>query len=202
LPYEIENIVYSLKPGEYSNIYRSGAGYHIFQNVSERPAVGKRKIEQLLLAIPPGASNDERKSTAQLADSIYQQLLKGASFENMIQQFGAPTTNSDETNTMEVGVGQYSSDFENQVFSLQKPSNISKPFETSYGYNIIKLVETIPVVTDENDVINRAHLQEIVEQDNRLTIAKNALIEKWMKQTKYTPATYNAKDLWAYTDSS
>ena len=202
LPYEIENIVYSLKPGEYSNIYRSGAGYHIFQNVSERPAVGKRKIEQLLLAIPPGASDDERKSTAQLADSIYQQLLKGASFENMIQQFGAPTTNSDETNTMEVGVGQYSSDFENQVFSLQKPSNISKPFETSYGYNIIKLVETIPVVTDENDVINRAHLQEIVEQDNRLTIAKNALIEKWMKQTKYTPATYNAKDLWAYTDSS
>lgn len=202
LPYEIENIVYSLGPGAYSNIYRSGAGYHIFEDVRERPAVGKRKIQQLLLAIPPGASEDERKSTAQLADSIYQQLLKGTSFENMVQQFGAPTTNSDETNTLEVGVGQYNSDFENRVFALEKAGDISKPFETSYGYNIIKLVEKIPVVTDENDVINRAHLQEIVEQDNRLTIAKNKLIEKWMKQTKYTPATYNTKDLWAYTDSS
>src|SRR3954471_3879229 len=75
LPYEIENMVYSLKPSGYSNIYRSGVGYHIFQNVNERPAVGKRKIQQLLLATPPGAS-DDRKSTAQLADSIYQLLLK------------------------------------------------------------------------------------------------------------------------------
>ena len=202
LPYEIENIVYSLKPGAYSNIYRSGAGYHIFQNVSERPAVGKRKIEQLLLATPPGASDEDRTSAGQLADSIYQQLLKGASFENMIQQFGAPTTSIDETNSMEVGVGQYNTDFENQVFSLKKAGDISKPFTTSYGYNIVKLIEIIPIVTDENDVINRAHLQEIVEQDNRLAIAKDALIEKWMKQTKYVPATYNEKGLWAYTDSS
>jgi peptidyl-prolyl cis-trans isomerase SurA len=202
LPYEVECIVYSLKAASYSNIYRSGAGYHIFQNVSERPAVGKRKIQQLLLATPPGASDDDRKTTAQLADSVYNLLLKGASFENMIQQFGAPTTNSDETNSMEVGVGQYSRDFENQVFSLQKAGDVSKPFATPYGYNIIKLIEIKPVVTDENDVINRAHLQEMIEKDERLSIAKDALVEKWMKQTKYTPATYNTKDIWAYTDSS
>src|SRR3954454_20744302 len=32
LPYEIENQVYALQPGAYSNIYRSNIGYHIFKN--------------------------------------------------------------------------------------------------------------------------------------------------------------------------
>jgi len=194
--------VYALQPGAYSNIYRSNIGYHIFKNVSERPAAGKRKIQQILLATPQSFTENERKDVARLADSIYQQLLNGASFEKMLQQYTAPSANNEGQNILEVGVGQYNRDFENQVFALQKPGDISKPFATDYGYNIIKLVETKPVSTDENDVINRAHLQELVERDSRLTAAKNALIQKWMKQTKFTQAQYNAKSLWSYSDSS
>ena len=60
----------------------------------------------------------------------------------------------------------------------------------------------MPVLKDESDVVGRAQLQEKVEQDNRLAAAKEELINKWMVETKFTPATYNAKDLIAYTDSS
>src|SRR5579885_2625077 len=69
LPYEIESIVYGLKPGEYSAIYKSSIGYHIFKNVSERPAVGKRKIQQILFAVPESFSADEKAATEKLADS-------------------------------------------------------------------------------------------------------------------------------------
>jgi peptidyl-prolyl cis-trans isomerase SurA len=202
LPYEIENMVYALQPGAYSNIYRSNIGYHIFKNVSERPAVGKRKIKQILVATPQNFTDDERKAAARLSDSVYQQLLNGALFEKMLQLYGAPAANSDEANILEVGVGQYNSDYENEVFALKKPGDISKPFVTAYGYNIIKLVEVKPVSADENDVINRAHLQEMVERDHRLTAAKDALIEKWMKETKFTQTVYNTQNLWSYTDSS
>ncbi|HXL57764.1 MAG TPA: peptidylprolyl isomerase, partial [Chitinophagaceae bacterium] len=118
LPYGIENKVYALQPGSYSNIYRSNIGYHIFKNVSERPAVGKRKIQQILLPTPQGFTDDERKAAERLADSIYQQLLNGASFEKMLQQYGTPSVNNEGQNILEVGVGQYDNDFESQIFSL------------------------------------------------------------------------------------
>ncbi len=202
LPYEIENLVYQLQPGNYTNIYRSGVGYHIFKNVSERPTAGKRRIQQILFKTPETFSDTERKAAANLADSVYKRLLKGESFEKMIEVFGTTNTSDNSSNITEVNVGQYSAAFEREVFALQKPRDISKPFLTPYGYNIIKLVEIIPVSTDVNDVVNRAHIQEQVEQDKRLSIAKDALIQKWMKLTLYTPATYSHTDLIRYSDSS
>ena len=202
LPYQIETLVYNLKPGLYSGIYKSNIGYHIFKNVSERPAVGKRKIQQILFAVPDSFSPEEKASVGKLSDSVYQLLQNGASFEKMTQQYSAPNNNYDPSNVIEVGVGQYNSDFEKQIFALNKPGEISKPFETAYGYNILKLVEATPVNKDTADVVNKAHLQEQVERDNRLALAKDALIQKWMQETKYTAASYNSKDLWSYTDSS
>ncbi|MBG9375985.1 peptidylprolyl isomerase [Panacibacter sp. DH6] len=202
LPYAIENLVYSLPPNTYSNIYRSKAGFHIFKNLGERPAVGKRKVQQILLAVPASFTPEEKAKITALKDSVYHLLKSGASFDKMVQEFSAPNNNYDPSNIIEVGVGQYSQDFEDKVFALKNVGDISEPFENEYGYNIIKLLETMPVNKDESDVMARARLQERVEQDNRLSIARDALIEKWKKQIKYTPATYNAKDLAAYIDSS
>ncbi|QEC68603.1 hypothetical protein FRZ67_15275 [Panacibacter ginsenosidivorans] len=202
LPYEIENLVYTLKPNTYSAIYRSSAGYHIFKNLGERPAAGKRKVQHILLAVPDSFTPEEKAKVTALKDSIYNLLQHGASFEKMVQQYSAPNNNYDATNNIEVGVGQYSPDFESHVFALQKAGDISEPFETAYGYNILKLTEIIPVNKDENDVVGKAKLQEKIEQDNRLTASREALIQKWMQLTKYTPGSYNAKDLAAYTDSS
>ena len=202
LPYEIENLVYGLQPGSYSKIYRSNIGYHIFKNVSERPAAGSRKIQQLLFAIPESFTTEESEAATKLCDSVYRQLQNGASFEDMIQLYGAPNAKDGDAFITEVKTGQYSSDFEEQVFALPNQGNISKPFINAYGCNIIKLVETVPVVKDENDIINRAHLQDLVQQDNRLSSSKDALLLKWVQQTKYAAATYDAKNLWAYTDSS
>jgi len=202
LPYEIENLVYALPPNTYSTIYRSSAGYHIFKNLGERPAAGKRKVQQILLAVPDSFTPEEKAKITALKDSVYNLLKNGASYEKMVQQYSAPNNNYDASNTIEVGVGQYSPDFENRVFALKKTGDISEPFETAYGYNIIRLSEIIPVNKDENDVVSRAQLQDKIEQDNRLAVSRDALIQKWMQVTKYQPGVYNSKDLAAYTDSS
>jgi peptidyl-prolyl cis-trans isomerase SurA len=49
LPYEIENLVYSLKPGEVSTLYRTRTALHIFKNIDERPGMGKWKVAQILI---------------------------------------------------------------------------------------------------------------------------------------------------------
>ena len=202
LPYELENIVYGLKPGGYSGIYHSSAGYHIFKNVSVRNGAGKRKIQQILLPIGASFSDAEKQAIAHKADSLYALIQSGKKFEQFALQYANPNMNGQQNGITTVGVGMYSPDFEEVVFSLQKPGDISKPFVTAYGYNIIKLQEIMPVATKEDDVINQAALQQAVEGDGRLAMAKTNLIKQWLVVTKYKKGVYNEDDLWAYTDST
>ncbi len=199
LPYEIENIVYALKPGEFSKPYRSAIGYHIFKNDDERKAVGKRLVSQILFAIAPEATDAEKKAIKQKADSVYHLVTTGTDFETARQQF----SNASETNiqSFEVGVGQYGNDFEQQVFALKNAGDISKPFLTAYGYNILKLIEIKPVSTDSTDVSAKADLQLIIQNDGRLNVAKRNLITKWLVITQYKKGSYNDAALWKYTDS-
>jgi peptidyl-prolyl cis-trans isomerase SurA len=103
---------------------------------------------------------------------------------------------------MEVKIGDYSADFEGQVFGLKNTGDVSQPFKTDYGYNIVKLVEPLPVSTDENDVVFVAWLQTQVQNDGRLDAAKSALAKKWLVRTGFKKAPYSNNNLWAYTDSA
>ena len=66
LPYELENIVYSTAPGKFSKPYLSKAGYHIFKNLGERKALGTIKVQQILLAFPPGTQESAKKNIHRL----------------------------------------------------------------------------------------------------------------------------------------
>jgi len=202
LPYSMENVVYNLAPGNFSAIYKSKAGYHIFKNAGERNALGKRKVEQLLFPTPQFFTAHQKDSVAHIADSIYNLLQSGTPFITMAQVYGNNAYQLQSANVLQISVGDYSPDFENPVFDLKKPGDISKPFKTSYGYNIIKLDEILPVSKDENDVVYAGSLQTQIQNDGRLNVAKTNLVEKWLPVTGFKEAAYNHKDLWAYTDSA
>ena len=93
LPYEVENMVYALKPGGFTAPYHSSAGYHIFILKEERPAVGVRRIAQILFLVPQGFSESEKTAIAHTADSVYQLIQNGASFPDMQSQFGSQQLN-------------------------------------------------------------------------------------------------------------
>lgn len=202
LPYSIENIVYELKPGDFSAIYKSKSGYHIFKNAGERPAAGRRKIEQLLFNTPPFLTAPQTDSVKHLADSVYNKLQAGASFAFFQSDYGHSSRDYEGVvSSIEVKVGDYSDDFEQQVFGLKTPGEVSKSFKTQYGYNIIRLVEVLPVSTDENNAEYADYLQTQIQNDGRLEVAKEKLIEKWLGITGFKEAAYNKSDLWSYTDS-
>lgn len=199
LPYEVENRVYALKPGGCTAPYHSQAGYHIFILKGERPAAGSRKIQQILFAVPATFSNEEKAAVARTADSVYQLIQNGTSFTAVQSQYSSqqPIGKTD----IEVSVGQYSPDFEKEVFLLQKEGDVSKPFLTDYGYNIIKLTQKIPAAINANDIAAKGTLQEKVEHDDRLQIARQQLAQRWQTLTGYKPSPYNAATLLKYTDS-
>lgn len=198
LPYEIENEIYKLKPGGISTPFKSKYGYHIFKELGERPSMGKRKIEQILLSFPPNATEADKKRIASIANELYQEILSGKAFDLLAKQFSNDNSSASNGGILaDISIGEYSSDFEEPVFSLQKAGDVSKPFATGYGYHIIKLVEIIPVVKSSEDMA----LKQSVENSDRLLVAKRNLIKKWLVLTGYRKASFDEKELWRYTDS-
>jgi peptidyl-prolyl cis-trans isomerase SurA len=203
LPYEFENEIYKLKKGEYSAPYRSPLGYHIFKNVNERAAAGRRKVAQVLIAVPKDATEDAKKRFEAIADTVYNQAKRGIQFEKLVSEFSNDRASISNNGVMsELSVGQFAPDFEEQAYALQKTGEISKPFKTQHGWHILKLIETASVAKDFSDPVIAALLRQQVERADRLSIAKKGLVKKWMPLCNYKAGTFDEKEFLIFSDSA
>ena len=203
LPYEYENVIYTLKNGETSKPYRTKNGWHLFKLIEERKAVGKWKVAQILFSIPPDATAEARKGYEKKADSVYLLLQKGEDFGKMARWFSDDkVTYGSNGELAEFGSGKFESSFENEVFKLTRDKEISKPFLTAYGYHIVKRLSQSPVSTDKNDAAYQFELKQKIQQDSRITYAKDLFAKEIMRQVNFkkTVAVSDA-DLYRYADS-
>jgi peptidyl-prolyl cis-trans isomerase SurA len=202
LPYLFENIVYSLKPGESSLPVATKKGWYVFKNAGERKAVGNITIAQILFAVPEGF-DQQRSATKKLADSVYNALMNGSDFATLAKQF------SDDKNTYlngglmpEFGTAKYDSMFESHAFSLKKDGEISKPFETKFGYHIIKRISAAPVPATTTDEAFMNHLKQEVMKDSRIEVAKDKFLKEISPVIGYKKNNVNEENLWQVSDSS
>ncbi len=199
LPYAIENEVYGLKPGQNSAPYKGKYGYHIFRNIGERKALGRRKVAQILLATSPEANTEALSVKKTLADTIYQQLLRGDQFEALVARYSNDLHSANNNGVLpEIGIGHFDTAFENKLYSLKNIGEYLPPFKSSFGYHILKLVEKIePAKTAEED----AYIKQKIEGGDRLTQSKNNRLKKWQQLSKYKKAAYTDTVIFAYVDS-
>lgn len=200
LPWEIENVVYDLSVGSYSGPMKFNGAYYIFYKQSERPAAGKVKVAQILLAFEPGRKNEARVRS--LADSLYQALKKGADFAALAKTY------SDDRNSYfrggelpEFTVGKYTLDFENQAFALKHDGDISKPFLTDFGYHILKRISATPFPVKDNEEV-LYHVRQEVLADDRAESARQKLLASAREKTGFHALTVNKQDLYKVTDTS
>ena len=202
LPYEFENVIYGLQPGQYSLPFRSKIGFHILKNIGERKAVGKMKARQILLAFPPGADEAARKRVQMQADSIYKRLLAGDDFSKMAIAFSNDYLTAVTGGSMpDFGVGQFSPDFESKVWALSKDGAITRPFETSHGWHIVKRISLVPVPADSNNLVYMQDLRMRVMQDPRWKTSRDVIYDKVVRQSGLKDGNYVPQSLWDYTDS-
>ena len=201
LPYEFENIAYSLAVNKFSPPYKSKAGYHIFKNLGERPAVGRIKAAQILLAIPPGSDEATVKQINQRADSLYNRLQKGEDFSKLATQFSNDYVSANSGGAIpEFGTGQYEPLFENIVLSL-KDGSVSKPFLTSHGYHIVKRISQTAVQVNDKNTTFMDELRQKVEQSDRMKIGDEVVFNKVIQKVPLEKFPYRPAELWALSDS-
>ncbi len=203
LPYEFENIIYSLKPGEVSKPYRSKKGWHIFKNEEERPAVGKIKVAQILFAVPGAGNNVLRDRAKNLADSVYKALESGADFSDMAKKYSDDKMTYMNGGLMpEFGVAKYDGGFEKVAFSLKKDEDVSEPFQTEYGYHILKRISLSPIPSNKENGAYMSALRQEVLNDSRIETAKEKFLKEIKSRTGYKKNSgINETALWKITDS-
>jgi peptidyl-prolyl cis-trans isomerase SurA len=201
LPYEYENIVYNLKPGGVSEPYRSKGGWHVFKLEEQRPAIGKMTVAQILLAVPNG-NIAIRDHDRQLADSIYAALKEGADFGELAKQYSNDRRTYMNKGIMpEFGVAKYDGDFEKEAFALKHDSDISRPFQTAFGFHILKRISRSPIPETKTEAY-MASLKQQVMDDSRMSLAKDKFLQKVLVETGFKKSkVLNDKDFWEITDT-
>lgn len=200
LPWELENIVYGLRPGEYSKPFWYGDDRYIFFNQSQRPSVGKIKLAQILLVPAPDDPSGEKAK--HLADSLYRLLKNGADFGQLVKLYSNDrTTFYHEGEMAEFGVGKYTPDFEEHAFTLKKDGEISQPFRTAFGYHILKRISATPVPQKMNEEYAYQIKQEILK-DARGDLARQKLLDSARLKTGFSIVPVNREDLYKITDTS
>lgn len=172
--YEFENKAYATAIGDVSMPFRTRFGYHIVQTTDKRKAEGAVQIAHIMI------SEKQKDSTIKPLEritKIYELLEQGQDFESLAQTY------SDDKNTRSKGGvlrqferGQLSSStFENMAFSLGNINDYTAPFQTKFGWHIIKLIERFPVQSFDN---MQAALEVKVKKDQRSQVISKALTNK------------------------
>lgn len=202
LPYEIENAIYSTPVGKYSAPVASRSGYHIFKVLGERKAAGKIKAQQILLAIPPNADDAAKKKIQQRADSLYKRILAGDNMNTLANMFSNDyITAANGGNMPDIGVGQYDPAFETILWSLPKDGAVSKPFQTSHGWHIVKRISLKPAVTNPADKENMQDIQSKIMTDGRWKISRDFVYQRVKDKAGFTTFPYDDAAMWAMSDS-
>jgi peptidyl-prolyl cis-trans isomerase SurA len=135
-PYGFENEVYNTPEGQVSKPFQTPYGIHMIRvnKTRERNDVHAKHILKLF---PQNATEEQKAKCKAQIDSIYALLKAGANFEELAKAESQDGTARRGGDLGWFGRGRMVQPFEDIAFDLADGA-ISEPFETRFGYHIVK----------------------------------------------------------------
>jgi peptidyl-prolyl cis-trans isomerase SurA len=197
--YPFETKAYQTKLNEVSDIVRTQFGYHIIKVNDIRPAQGKVQVAHIMLRRGQNDSANESNELKNKIFGIYDQLTKGANWNDMVKQFSEDLNSKEKGGTLDwFGVGSITPAFENAAFALKSPGDISQPVETPYGWHILKLIGKKPL---EPFSEVQSTIRSKINKESRSEASKELFIGKLKKEYNYKEETEGVNAAQALVDS-
>ena len=180
--YPFENAAYNTAKGKISKIIRTRFGYHILKINDIRDNRGEITVAHIMILNPKPEEKD--KDAKNTINDIYKKIQQGEKFEDLAKQFSEDKSSSSKGGVLnKFGSGQLSSEeFENVAFSLKTPNEISKPFQSQFGWHIVKLIEKHPIKSMDE---MKSELETKIGKDDRSKKITASLNEKLRKKYTY-----------------
>ncbi len=180
--YPFETAAYNTPVGKISKPFRTRFGYHIVKVLDKRPAKGEIQVAHIMTRDKKGAKKDTTQADAKTRIyEIYNKLKSGKdSFENLAKKYSDDKNSARFGGKMQkFGIRMMIPEVEKEGFALKNPGDFSAPFQTKYGWHIIKLLKKFPV--PEFDKIKH-ELRSKVMRDSRSKMGKEKLLKRIEKE--------------------
>jgi peptidyl-prolyl cis-trans isomerase SurA len=181
--FPFEQAAYSTPLGMVSKPIRTSFGYHIIKVTGRQPARGEVEVSHIMIRAGEGFDNDKAKN--QIFD-VYEQLQKGRSWDELCKEFSQDPSSKDNGGRLRTfGIGAMAAvpEFEPVAFSLKKPGDFSDPFQTRFGWHIVKLEKKIPLPSFEELAPT---LKDQVSRDERSEISRQAIQDKMKREFNFS----------------
>ncbi len=183
--YAFESAAYNTPKDKISMPIRTRFGYHLIKVMDVRENRGDVIVAHIMMLNPTNeagvvADPDKAKNTIH---EIYKKIQQGEKFEELAKQFSEDKSSAAKGGVLNrFGSGQLSSEeFENAAFSLTKENPISAPFQSQFGWHIVKLMDKFPLKTFDE---SKPELENKISKDDRSRLITNSLTEKLRKKYK------------------
>jgi len=196
--YPFESAAYNTAVGEISQPVKTRFGYHLVKVVDKRPSPGEIKAAHILILSSPKASQKEKLVAEERINEIYKELKNGKSFSSLAIKYSADKTSAKAGGELpQFGSGKMVKEFEDEAFALENDGDFSRPFQTTYGWHIVKRIGRVPVPSmDEME----KELKDRISKDSRANITKQSFLAKlrneynFKEKRKTLDAMYNLVD--------
>jgi peptidyl-prolyl cis-trans isomerase SurA len=178
--YPFETAAYNTPEGEVSMPFRTRFGYHIVKVFDVRDSKGEIKVAHIMIR---DKKKDKEFAKKQISD-IYNKYKQGEKFELLAKKYS-----DDKASAAKGGVirkfsqGKMIQPFADISFNLKNIGDVSEPFETKFGWHIVKLIERFPVKSFDE---MKDNLTKKVEKGERSVLIGKSIAAKLKKKYKYT----------------
>lgn len=179
--YAFETAAFKTSKSSVSLPIRTRFGYHLIKVEDARDNRGEVTVAHIMIMKPSSGTKEDMDKASNIIQDIYKKMQQGENFESLANLYSEDKSSSSRGGVLNrFGSGGLSSvEFENVAFSLTKENPISKPFQSQYGWHIVKLIEKHPVKSFDE---MKADLEEKISKDERSRLITASLNEKLRKK--------------------
>lgn len=182
--YPFETGAYSTKVGEVSMPVRSDFGYHLIKVTDRKPALGRVQVAHILMRPVANATKEDSAALRQKVQDIYERLLKGEDFAKLALEFSDDKTTASKGGVLPwFGSNRMIPEFIKEVSAIKEINQIAKPFESSFGWHIVKLLDRKEIGSYED---NLNDLKQSLTRNDRAKKSEDALLNRIKEEYKFT----------------
>ena len=181
--YPFESAAYHTPVGEISSPIRTQFGYHIIKVLDKMPARGKVHAAHIMVRTSENISPQDSITARNRIFEIYERLTAGHDWDEACGMYSEDASTSNNGGELRpFSPGMMPTPFGEYALALDHPGDYSDPFQTAYGWHIVKLIEHLPIESFES---MEQVIRNRIKNDSRADLGRKSMIDKLKKENGF-----------------